>query len=181
MKKIYTDVRYFFLDLSRRIKNLWRWFPIIWYDKDYDDHFIFEVLKFKIKNTADYTEQRQWFVGYEHEVARMRLCVKLIECVQEEWYGMEYFDHYKTKFNFVPTEDKDKNGDPYYTIHSEIIEDNLDSYFKKYPLTYKRVIAKLGSNSDRSQIALYIGKENHERAKRLLFNILNKHIENWWE
>ena len=39
MKKIYTDVRYFFLDLGRRIKNLWRWFPIIWNDKDYDDHY----------------------------------------------------------------------------------------------------------------------------------------------
>ena len=181
MKKIYTDIRYFFLNLGGRIKNLWRWLPIIWNDKDYDDHFIFEVLKFKIKNTADYTEQRQWFVGYEHEVARMRLCTKLIERVQEEWYGLEYFDYYETKFDFIPTEDKDENGDPYYTMQSEVIEDNLDGYFKKYPLIYKRVVAKLGSDSDRSRIALYMGRENHERARRLLFNTLNTHIERWWD
>ena len=180
MKKIYIDVRYFFLDLGRRIKNLWRWLPIVWNDRDWDDSFIFEILKFKIKNTADYTEQRQWFVGYEHEVARMRLCIKLIERIQEEWYGMEYFDYHTSTFEFLPTERKDENGDPYYTMHSEIIEDNLDSYFKKYPLVYKRVIAKLGSDSDRTRIALYMGRSNHERAKQLLFDILNKHIENWW-
>jgi hypothetical protein len=181
MEKIYIDVKYFFLDLGRRIKNLWRWLPIIWNDRDWDDSFIFEILKFKLKNTADYIEQREWFVGYEHEVSRMRLCVKLIERVQEEWYGMEYFDYHTSTFEFIPTENKDENGDPYYTMHSEIIEDNLDGYFKKYPLIYKRVVAKLGSDSDRTLIALYMGRKNHERAKRLLFNILNEHIENWWD
>ena len=102
MKKIYIDIRYFFLDLGRRIKNLWRWLPIVWNDRDWDDGFIFEVLKFKLKNTADYTEQRQRFVGYEHEVARMRLCIRLIERIQEEWYGMEYFDYHTSTFEFTP-------------------------------------------------------------------------------
>ena len=46
---------------------------------------------------------------------------------------------------------------------------------------YKRVVAKLGSDSDRTRIALYMGRSNHERAKRLLFDTLNKHIENWWD
>lgn len=176
MKKIYIDVRYFFLDLGRRIKNLWRWLPIVWNDRDWDDGFIFEVLKFKLKNTADYTEQREWFVGYEHEVSRMRLCVKLIERVQEEWYGMEYFDYHTSTFEFIPIHyNKDS-----YEMYSEIIEDNLDGYFKKYPLVYKRVVAKLGSDSNRILIAIHMGHKNHERAKRLLFNTLNKHIENWW-
>jgi hypothetical protein len=139
-----------------------------------------KIIKFKLKNTAEHLEDRQYFVGYEHEVSRIRLVNKLIERVQEEWYGMEYFDYHTSTFEFIPTEDKDKNGDPYYTMHSEIIEDYLDNYFKKYPLIYKRVIAKLGSDSDRTRIALYMGRENHERAKRLLFNILNERIENWW-
>jgi hypothetical protein len=28
----------------RNIHNLIRWFPIIWKDRDWDDHFIFEIL-----------------------------------------------------------------------------------------------------------------------------------------
>lgn len=180
MKKIYIDVRYFFLDLGRRIKNLWRWLPIIWNDKDYDDHFIFKILKFKIKNTADYIEQRQWFVGYEHEVARMRLCVKLINLIQEEYYGMEYMDHEETTFEFVPTDSKDENGDSYYEMKSEMIEDRLDDYFIKYPLIYKQVVSELGGTENRMRIAIHMGAKNHKRAKRLLFNVLDTHIERWW-
>jgi len=176
MKKIYIDAKYFFLDLGRRIKNLWRWLPIIWNDKDYDDHFIFEVLKFKLKNTADYTEQREGFVGYEHEVARMRLCIKLIECIQEQHYCTEYLDYHTSTFEFVPIRDTDS-----CEMKSEIIEDNLDNYFKKYPLVYKRVVADFGSDSNRIRIAIHMGAENHRRAKQLLFDTLNKHIENWWE
>jgi len=181
MEKIYIDVKYFFLDLGRRIKNLWRWLPIIWNDKDYDDHFIFEILKFKLKNTADYTEQRKWFVGYEHEVSRMRLCIKLINLIQEEYYGMEYMDYKTSTFEFMPTDNKDENGDLYYELKSEMIEDKLDNYFIKYPLIYKQMINKLGHPEDRRHIAIHMGCKNHERAKRLLFNILNKHIENWWD
>lgn len=180
MKKIYIEIRYFFRKLRYGIKNMWKWFPIVWKDYDYDHHFIFNVLKFKLAKTADYLEETAFFVGYEHEVSRIRLVNELIERVQEEWYGMEYLDFYESKFEFVPTEDRDENGDSYYTMNSETTRDNLDEYFKKYPLIYKRVVAKLGPDSDRSRIALYMGRENHERAKRLLFNVLNKHIENWW-
>ena len=62
-----------------------------------------------------------------------------------------------------------------------MIEDKLDNYFIKYPLIYKQMINKLCHPEDRRRIAIHMGCKNHERAKRLLFNILNKHIENWWD
>ena len=87
MKKIYIEVRYFFRNMVQGVKNLWRWFPVIWKDRDWDDAFILDVLKFKLKNTADELERAAFFTGYEHEVSRIRLCVKLIELVQEEYYA----------------------------------------------------------------------------------------------
>ena len=33
----------------RRIYNLYRWFPIIWKDQDWDHSYIFEIFKFKLK------------------------------------------------------------------------------------------------------------------------------------
>lgn len=180
MKKIYIEIRYLFRQLTHRIKNMWKWFPIIWNDRDWDDTFIFEILKFKLKNTAEHLDQTKWFVGYEHEVARIRLVNKLIERVQEEWYGMEYMDYEKTTFEFVPTDSKDKNGDSYYEMKSEIIEDRLDKYFKKYPLIYKQVVSELGGTENRRRIAIHMGAKNHKRVKRLLFNVLDTHIERWW-
>ena len=37
---------------------------------------------------------------------------------------------YKTStFEFMPTDNKDENGDLYYELKSEMIEDKLDNYF----------------------------------------------------
>lgn len=182
MKTIYIEIRYAFRLLTRGLKNLWRWFPVIWKDKDYDDHFIFEILKFKINNTAEYIEKSSFFVGYEHEVSRMRLANKLIGLIQSEYYDMEFMDYEKSTFEFVPIGEVNAKGEAdYYEMKSEVIEDKLDDYFVKYPLIYKKVINQLGPDSSRTRIAIYMSRENHDRAKRLLFNILHKHIENWWD
>jgi hypothetical protein len=93
---------------------------------------------------------------------------------------MEWLDYETSSFDFIPTGNLDENGDNLYEMKSEVIDDKLDDYFKKYPLVYKRVVKKLDDDSSRTRIALYMGHEQHAKAKRLLFNVLNKHIENWW-
>jgi hypothetical protein len=181
MKKIYIEIRYFFRQLFTGFKNLWRWFPIIWKDRDWDDAFIFYVLKFKLQNTADELERAEFFEGYEHEVSRIRMCIKLINLIQEEYYELEYLDYEWSTFEFVPTGELDENGkDKFFEMKSQVLEDKLDDYFIKYPLAYKRVIQQYGYDASRTRIAIHIGRDNHERAKRLLFNTLTKHIENWW-
>lgn len=179
MKNIYIDILFFFKSTFRSIKNLYRWFPIIWKDRDWDDYYIFEILKFKLQNTAHYTESRKWFVGHEHEAARIRLCIKLIERIQDEYYTMEYMDYETSILKFVPRSE-DHPGS--YELEIEITEDKLDEYFAKYPKTYKRATEQIPDDTEnRKRIVLRMGHMQHEKAKRLLFNILNKHIESWWE
>ena len=112
----------------------------------------------------------------------MMTCVRLIEKVQEEWYGMEYMDYHKTKHWFEPVEDKEG----YSTWESKQLEENFDEYFAKYPLIYKRVINgegifKLDGTNDKQRIAMNIGHINHDRARKLLFKIMEQHIERWWD
>ena len=167
MKKIYIEIRYFFRQLFIGFKNLWKWFPIIWNDRDRDDAFIFYTLKFKLQNTADELERAAFFVGYEHEVSRIRMCIKLINLIQEEYYSMEFFDYERSTFGFVPTGKLDEKGkDKFFEMKSEVLEDKLDDYFVKYPLAYKRVIKQYGYDASRTRIAIHIGRDNHERAKR---------------
>lgn len=181
MKTIYIEIRYLIRLFIYGVKNLWRWFPVIWKDKDYDDHFIFEILKFKIKNTAEYIEDTAFFEGHEHEVSRMKLINKLIGLVQTQYYDMEFMDYQETTFTFAPSDAVDENNEKFlYEIKSKIINDKFDNYFVKYPLIYKKVINKLGPDCSRTRIAIHMSHENHERAKRLLFNLLSRHIENWW-
>jgi hypothetical protein len=174
------DLTYPIRRFGNGIVNVWKWLPIIWDDKDWDYWHVYKILEFKTNNIANLIEKSDRYEGTEHKVSRMRLLNKLIKRLQEEHYSLECFNYETSTFDFVPTVEVDENGDNYYRMHSEVIEDRLDDYFKKYPLVYKRVVSKLGDQSGRMRIAIHMSRANHERAKRIAFNILNNHVETWW-
>lgn len=177
--------KYSHRDFIRGIKKLWYWFPVIWKDRDWDDHFIFEVLKHKLKAQAKYIGDKDRHTRAQQDASRMRLCVSLIEKIQEETYEIEYMDYSKDRHWFTPVEDKPGLSQ----WNSEIVEENFDDYFKKYPLIYKRVLNGEGpftlNGRDQSEIkkiiAMNIAHVNQERAHKLLFKILEQNIRGWWE
>jgi hypothetical protein len=158
----------------KRIYNLYRWFPIIWKDQDWDDHYIFEILKFKLKNQAEYIGYHDRHMSAKRDAEIMMLCVRLIEKVQDEWYGCEYFNYHKSDMRFIPSESHPGS----YEMEMEILEENFDDYFKKYPLIY-RMVPDLKAPKD--EIAFHIAKINEERAHKLLFKILEQNIRRWWD
>ena len=158
----------------RRIQNLIRWFPIIWKDQDWDDFYIFEILKFKLKNQAEYIGYHDRHMSAKRDAEIMMLCVRLIEKVQDEWYGREYFNYHKSDMRFIPSESHPGS----YEMEMEILEENFDDYFKKYPLIY-RMVPDLQAPKD--EIAFHIAKINEERAHKLLFTILEQNIRRWWD
>jgi hypothetical protein len=186
-RKIYLwwrfNGRYYHNDLIRGIKKLWYWFPVIWKDRDYDDHFIFEVLKHKLKAQAKYIGDRDFHTRAQLDAKRMRLCVSLIEKVQDESYQMEYMDYVKDRVWFTPCEDRP--GSSLY--NSEVVVENFDDFFKKYPLVYKRVLkgegpfSLEGREDDKKIIAMNIAHVNQERVHKLLFKILEQNIRGWWD
>ena len=70
---------------------------------------------------------------------------------------------------------------------SRTLEENFDDYFKKYPLIYKRVMNGEGGRNiegredDKQLIAMNIGYINHDRARKMLFKIMEENIEGWWD
>ena len=65
-------------------KNIIKWLPIIWKDRDWDDHFIWEILKTKLKHQADYISKQDRHTQAQYDAQKMRLCVSLIEKIQED-------------------------------------------------------------------------------------------------
>jgi hypothetical protein len=173
------DAKHLHRDIAQGFKNLYKWFPIVWKDRDWDDHFIFEALKFKLKNTANYFEERQRFVGWEDEVKYIRICEKLIKRIQDDYYQMEYMDYVNMEFDLIPIANTDK-----FEYKSTVIEDNLDKYFALYPRTKNEVLSsdkyKTYLSTD-SGTALAMGVERHLKARKLLFKIMEKRIEAWWD
>jgi hypothetical protein len=177
------DGRHIPSNIMEGIKNIIYWFPIIWKDRNWDQSFIYEVLKHKLKAQANYIETKDRHTRAKQDARRMRLCVSLIQICQDDTYNTEYMDYAETDFWFEDVEDKPG----YSTIESKIIWEKYDDYFKKYPLIYKRVmngegVFSLEGREDNKQvIAMNIGHINQDRAHKLLFKIMEENIQGWWD
>ena len=178
-----NDGRYLHLYIIRGVQNLIYWFPIIWKDRNWDSHYIFEIMKHKLSAQSNYIGKRDLHTRAQLDAKRMRLCVKLMGLIQEEFYSLEYFDYHKTKHWFEELPD----NPGFSSWESKQLEENFDDYFKKYPRIYKKVMngegifRRDGRENDKKLIAMSIGNINHNRAKKLLFKIMEEHIEEWWD
>jgi hypothetical protein len=74
------------------IKNLYKWFWVIWKDRDWDHHYIFEVLKFKLEKQAKHLGGRNWHESFKRDAEVMMTCVRLINKLQNEEYYEAYYD-----------------------------------------------------------------------------------------
>ena len=179
------DGKYYHKYFIQGVKNIIYWFPIIWKDRNWDGHYIFEILQHKLKAQANYIGRRDFHTRAQLDAKRMRLCVKLIKKVQEEDYTMEYMDYAKDRVWFTPYDDGTGNS----LYNSEEVWEKYDEYFKKYPLMYKKVLKGEGvftlngrDEADMKRlIAMNIAHLNHDRARKLLFKIMEENIEGWWD
>ena len=169
------------VDFKTGVNNIIYWLPVIWKDRNWDSHYIFDILSHKLKAQANYISNRNFFVSSKRDAEVMMTCVRLIDKVQNEWYQTEYMDYHKTKhwFEDIP----DRPG--YSSWESRQLEENFDEYFAKYPLIHKKLMSgKIGSGfrlRSKQHVAMSIATINHNRARKLLFRIMEQNIEKWWD
>ena len=174
----------FIREIKQGIINLWKWFPIIWKDRDWDDHFIWEILKNKLVWQAKYIGKHDRHTTAELDVRRMLICAKLMDNIQDEFYSGEYMDYYESNIEWIHHSDG-------YEMKTQITSEHFDDYFKKYPLVYTKILTdnklqifKIEGDSEsdvKERIAMNIGLYNHIRSKKLLFKIMEENIESWWD
>ena len=177
--------RYYHKDFIQGVKNLWYWLPVIWKDRNYDTHYIYEVIKHKLKAQAQYIDDKDRHTKAKLDARNMRICANLIQKLQDDVYTLEYQDYHEDRVWFTDWEDK-----PGYSLyHSEVVSDNFEYYFEKYPLIYKRVAIDEGNYTlydvvqpeIRKVIAMKMAHINDDRARKLLFKIMEENITSWWD
>lgn len=183
MKKTFENIglwwkfegRYYHKDLITGIKNIIKWFPTIWKDRDWDHTFIFNILIKKLEFQSKYIGDKNRHSRSKRDAEIMMTCVRLMEKIREGEYEIEYMDYHDSDYNWI---DCDTPGHKQLDIVQN--KEWFDDYFKKYPLVYKKVI-KENPDEEKSKIALLISIENHKRAKKVLFKLMENYIEHWWD
>ena len=165
-------------------KNLLIWLPIIWKDRDWDHTFIYDIIEFKLRKQSKHIGKLSIHGSAGKNARDMLICANLIDKIKNGYYGLEYFDYHKSEMVFLDIEDKPG----FVELEINTISESFDTYFKKYPIWYKRAIKHIKENQDRfttdhndsNLIAMIMGDLREVRARELLFNIMNNQIESWW-
>jgi len=165
-------------EFIRGCSNLIFWFPTIWKDRNYDDYYIFEILKQKLIRQRKYLVNSNRHEGVWQVNRDITICLNLIERFQNSYYELEYFDYHQSKFEFIPSDFK-HNGENCFEMKSELLWENFDKYFYKYRNAYRKMLKEnyRGINDrdleiDNETFALYLSQYNHERCKKLLLKTL---------
>jgi hypothetical protein len=79
-------IDFFRANLPYGIRNLIRWFPLIWRDRDWDYCYLADLMRFKMLRMADL--QRRWghHVGAERHARQLRICAALCQRISEDNY-----------------------------------------------------------------------------------------------
>lgn len=69
--------------------NLFRYFPVIWKDRNWDNEYLTDLLEFKLRSMAADFDRFGNHVGSEQDATKMRICAALCRRIREHKYGRE--------------------------------------------------------------------------------------------
>ena len=165
-----------FLEFVRGIQNLIHWLPVIWKDRHWDDHYIFEVLKHKIKLQQKYIINSNRHTRVNIDNRDMTIVLNLIERIQDDYYALECYEYENSNFRFEPA------GDEKYTMERDVISENYDAYLKKYKTSVRAVMKKdMETTTDKFKLCFWVAQHNQQKAHDLLFRILKERLTWWWD
>jgi hypothetical protein len=149
------------------VRNIIRWVPVLFHDRDWDDYFITKMLQKKIEHQRKYLVEHNRHLTVDKDNFWMTVILNLIEAEHEDYYGCEYMDYYETE-GF---------------LSDNLIVDNLDEYINKYPGAKRAVLKKYPNHdfSEKKRLAFYMSGHRQKKCRDLLFEILKRKSNQWWD
>ena len=170
-----------FLEFIRGIQNLIHWLPVIWKDRHWDDHYVFEVLKRKIELQRKCIVDSNRHTRVNIDNRDMTIVLNLIERIQDEYYALECYEYENSRLRFEPTGEL-HDGEETYSVERDLISENYDAYLKKYRTSVRAIMKKdMETTIDKSKLCFWVAQHNQQKAHDLLFRILKERLTWWWD
>jgi hypothetical protein len=165
MKKIWTEIRYFFL----KIRMVLRWVPATWEDRDWEGSNVLYILIQKLRFQRDSLVKNDQAGNIDRINAEMTECIELLEKVCNEWefYEQPALDAHYLKWTnnthrYLPV---DENGK--YLKYSEIFSHLSEA---------ERVIER-----NEFAAARKLAENQRQKDMKRAFKIISERVDYWWD
>ena len=171
LKRMYDYCRY---DIPQGLKNLVIWFPTVWRDRQWDHHYIYIMLRQKLHFAEQSIRYHGYHLNHIRDANRIKVCVNLLDRLINDVYHENAFKRHREKWGdpdmkFVPIEESkfpSLNGGKY----SEMI------------IKYPNVKSEKDKEKERKDFryAYKLEEQLRKADLDLLFKLMRKHIQTWW-
>jgi len=171
--KLHWRIKYFL----EGVKNIIRWIPTLYHDRDWDGYYILKILQKKIEFQRKELVNANRHMDIDRDNRDMTLALNLLERVRQEHYSLECMDYWHDTISFEDVPDN-KN---LKSIEVETKTERFDEYLNKYPSSVRATIKEHGLQDDKKRLCLMVSYYNHNKANKLLFRVLEERLNQWWD
>jgi hypothetical protein len=170
-----NNITYPFKDFYRRVKNVLRWLPTIWKDRDWDNSYITEILIKKLEFTRDfYLSGKAYSAEAEKVAEEIKEAINRLHMTRDSWefyedLAMEQLEQKwgKTTFDFVPYKYDEYGNILLYEMESETEKVNTEEEEEQYRIEFGK--------------ALDTARKQYRKDKKDAYKFIAKNIDKWWE
>ena len=155
-------IRDFLRNIKYGVRNLIKWFPVIYRDRDWDHTFLMEIMKRKMDNMQKYLRKYGHHVNAEKDADDIKKCVILLDRLIKDEYHENISKKYYEKWGEL--EFKESNSGFSTLEHTKVKTDE-----DKYQCTKESRILHEKEDNLRNQ------------DLELLFNTMRRKILGWWD
>lgn len=170
-----NDITYPFRDFYRRVRNVLRWLPTIWKDRDWDNSYINEILIRKLEFTRDfYLSDKPYSLEAKKTADEIQEAISRLHQTKDSWDfyeapAMEQLEEKwgLTAFNFEPYE-HDENGNVLtYEMKSKTEKVNTEEEEEQYSKEFRKTVKE--------------DREQYMKDKIKAYKFIAKNIDKWWD
>ena len=161
MKNIIWEIKRFF----KRITNVLSWIPTLWSVQwyEYDNFYVIMRLTL-VKMIKHFKSFHVQYIGIQRDIELMELCIRLIDRVKDDYYIDKFLDEVSEKYGDLKMTTTPSDSKLFYTAD----------------FTYEKIIiSDEADEEDRKQIRKK-WEVRGNKARALLFKILNERLHGWW-
>ena len=82
----WRNLSHIWYDLTHGPFNVLRWAKVIWFDADFDQTFLLDILEYKFRRMAESFETGKITRGWHNQSRQLRICQTLVHRLQEDNY-----------------------------------------------------------------------------------------------
>lgn len=85
-RAVFSGYSFFHYGVPYGVRNLIRWFPLIWADRNWDEVYLFRILEFKLRIMNRTFSRYDRHVGSERTARQLLVCAELCRRIHEDQY-----------------------------------------------------------------------------------------------